>query len=84
MKKKAVGIGYDKEKDNVPKVIAKGEGRLAEEIIKVAKENGIYIKEDRNLLEILYKLDISQEIPEELYEIIAEIFIYVYKADEEV
>ncbi|BDU51090.1 EscU/YscU/HrcU family type III secretion system export apparatus switch protein [Haliovirga abyssi] len=83
MKKKAVGLVYDKENDNSPKVITKGEGYLAEKIIEIAKENGIYIKEDKSLVEILSKLDISEEIPEELYEIIAEIFLYVYSIEKE-
>lgn len=81
MIKKAIGIGYEKGKDQAPKVVTKGEGPLAEKIIEIANEYGIYIKEDKSLAEILYKLDVSQEIPEELYNVIAEIFLYLYKAD---
>ena len=80
--KKAIGIRYKEEKDKVPKIIAKGQGKLAEKIIKIAEENGIHIKKDKNLLEILYKMDIAEEIPEELYEVLAEILTYVYRLDE--
>ncbi len=81
MKKKAVGLKYKKDEDKAPKIIAKGEGELAERIIKIAEENGIYIKEDKALVEILEKLNIYEEIPEELYGIIAEILLYVYEIE---
>ncbi|OQY08193.1 MAG: flagellar biosynthesis protein FlhB [Fusobacteriia bacterium 4572_132] len=80
--KKAVGIRYKEEKDNAPKIIAKGQGKVAEKIIEIAEENGINIKKDKNLLEILYKMDIAEEIPEELYEVMAEILTYIYRLDE--
>ena len=82
--KKAVGLGYEKGKDSAPKLITKGEGLLAEKIIEIANEHGIFVKEDKTLAEILYKLDISQEIPEELYNVIAEIFLYVYNVDKKI
>lgn len=84
MRKKAIGIGYNKDKDSSPKLIAKGEGFTAERIIEIAKEYGIYIKEDASLLEILYKLDLNDEIPSELYSVIAEIFKYVYELEKRV
>jgi flagellar biosynthesis protein len=82
--KKAVGLGYNKNEDNAPKVIAKGVGTVAERIIEKAIEHGVYIKEDKSLVEILEKFDMYQEIPEELYEIIAEIFTYVYNTEKKV
>ncbi len=77
--KKAIALKYDKEKDNAPKVVGKGKGITAEKIIQVAEENGIYIKEDPELLEILSTLDFYEEIPEELYKAVAEILVFVYK-----
>ena len=82
--KKAVGLRYNKNEDNAPKVIAKGVGTVAERIIEKAIEHGVYIKEDKSLVEILEKFDMYQEIPEELYEIIAEIFTYVYNTEKKV
>ena len=82
--KKVVGLGYNKNEDNAPKVIAKGVGTVAERIIEKAIEHGVYIKEDKSLVEILEKFDMYQEIPEELYEIIAEIFTYVYNTEKKV
>lgn len=82
--KKAVGLGYNKNEDSAPKVVAKGVGTVAERIIEKAIEHGVYIKEDSSLVEILEKFDMYQEIPEELYEIIAEIFTYVYNTEKKV
>ena len=78
--KKAVALGYNKEKDGAPKVLASGQGVIAENIIAAAKENNIPIKEDKDLIEILSKIDINQEIPPNLYRAIAEIFSFLYRA----
>ncbi len=78
-RKKAVALKYEALKDTAPKVVAKGEGKIAEKIIKVAKEHGIPIKQDKELVELLSKLDIGEEIPIELYEVVARIFAYIYK-----
>ncbi|MCA1927084.1 MAG: EscU/YscU/HrcU family type III secretion system export apparatus switch protein [Calditerrivibrio sp.] len=79
MNKKATALRYDVEKDKAPKVVAKGRGIIAEKILEKAKEYNVTIKEDPDLLEALYKLDISQEIPETLYKAVAEILTEVYK-----
>ena len=76
---KAVALKYEKFKDNAPIVVAKGGGKVAEKIIEIARQNNIPIKEDPDLIELLYKLDIYDEIPEELYKVVAEIFSYIYK-----
>lgn len=81
MKKKAVGLKYNRNEDKAPKIIAKGEGKTAERIIEIAEKYGIYVKEDKALVEILSKLDLYQEIPEELYGIIAEVLMYVYNLE---
>ncbi len=77
-KQKAVALGYDIEKDQAPKVLAKGEGEIAKQIIKVAKEHGIEIREDANLVEILSALELDDFIPLEAYTAVAEILRYLY------
>ena len=75
----AVVIKYQQEdKSAAPKVIAKGFDSLAEEIIAVAKENGVLIHEDPYLSEFLTTLDLGQEIPEQLYYVIAELIAFSY------
>jgi len=76
--KKAVALKYEREKDNAPKVVAKGKGVIAEKIIQTAKEHGVYIKEDKYLVEMLSNLELYEEIPEELYKVVAKIFIFLY------
>lgn len=78
-KEKAVALKYERGKDPAPKVTAKGRGAVAERILAIARENNIPIKQDKTLLEALYKLDINEEIPEELYRVIAEILAFVYR-----
>jgi len=77
--KKAVALKYEAKKNNAPKLVAKGQGKIAEKIIEIAKEYGITIKEDKELVEMLSKLDIGDEIPPHLYEVVAKIFAYVYR-----
>lgn len=74
--KSAVGLKY--EKGNAPTVVAKGFGDLADEIINLAKESGVLIHEDPQLSEFLARLDLGQEIPEELYHVIAELIAFSY------
>ena len=75
---KAVALKYDIEKDNAPKVTAKGKGETASNIIKIAKENNIPIKKDEDLIELLSQIDIDKEIPSSMYRAVAEIFSFIY------
>ncbi len=77
--KKAVALRYDKDKDKAPRVVAKGLKRIAEKIIEVAEKEGIPVKEDDDLVELLIRLELFEEIPPELYMAIAEVFAYVYR-----
>ena len=76
---KAAALKYNKIVDNAPKLIAKGQGNIAKEIIKRAKDHNIYIKEDSDLIEVLYALDINEEIPESLYRVIAQLLTEIYE-----
>lgn len=80
---KAAAIRYRHRKDLVPKVIAKGSGKIAEMIIQIADENNIPIKDDPYLVEALSKLDLYEDIPPELYRAVAEILVFVYKMTQE-
>ena len=76
--KSAVGLKYKDGDKSAPKVVAKGFGDLADEIIAVAKENGVLVHEDPYLSELLNRLDLGQEIPEQLYYVIAELIAFSY------
>ena len=75
--KTAVALGYDPNEDGAPKVIASGKGALAEKIIEQAKENKIPVHEDDKLADTLSRLEIGEMIPPELYEVVAEIRVFV-------
>lgn len=81
LNQKAVALRYDQEVDQAPVVVAKGKGYLAENIINTANQSGIPIKEDNDLINYLMSLDLYEEIPPELYPIIAEILAFIYRVD---
>ncbi|MCC6797348.1 MAG: EscU/YscU/HrcU family type III secretion system export apparatus switch protein [Candidatus Hydrogenedentes bacterium] len=78
VKRRAVAIKYSAESDAAPRVVAKGDRLLAERIIAIAKENGVPIHEDPDLVSILAALDVDREIPEALYRAVAEVLAFVY------
>ena len=79
--KTAVALAYDPNEDGAPKVIASGKGALAEKIIEQAQENKIPVHEDDKLAETLSRLEIGEMIPPELYEVVAEILVFVDAMD---
>lgn len=78
-RKKAAAIGYDSKKDKAPKLLAKGSGAIAEKIIEKAKEHNIHIKEDKDLVEVLGTLELHEEIPENMYKVVAELLAEIYR-----
>lgn len=82
--KKAVALRYDHEQDAVPRVVASGQGRAAERILQAARDYGIEVYEDPDLIEILSKLQVDQYIPEKLFLAVAEVMAYVYRVNNRV
>lgn len=78
--KQAIALEYNPQED-APKVIASGRGALAERIIDRARENDIPIHRDDKLADTLSRLEIGDMIPPELYEVVAEILIFVDSMD---
>jgi flagellar biosynthesis protein len=77
-KNQAVALKYKPTSDNAPRVVAKGRGKTAERIIEIARDHNIYIHNDPDLIEILSHLDLNEEIPPELYVVVAELLAFVY------
>lgn len=77
--KKAVALKYDQDTNSAPEITAKGSGEIAKQIISIAEKNNIPIKKDEDLVELLSKLELNEEIPPNLYKAIAEIFKFVYE-----
>lgn len=76
--KKAVALRFDKEKESAPRVIASGKGESAENIIKVAALHNLPIEKNEDLVEILSKVELNKEVPENLYKAVAEVFVFIY------
>ncbi|MDH5358404.1 MAG: EscU/YscU/HrcU family type III secretion system export apparatus switch protein [Gammaproteobacteria bacterium] len=73
---RAVALKYDGE--NAPTVTASGEGSIAEEIIRIAREHGVPLREDAMMAALLSELELGEEIPPILYRVIAEVIAYAY------
>lgn len=74
----AIAIKYDKEQNSAPKVVAKGMNVRADKIKEIARKAGIPVMRNVALAHALNKLEIGDEIPEELYDAVAEVLNYVY------
>jgi len=81
--REAAAIKYDAESDGAPYVVAYGQGLLAENMIAEAKQNDVHVIEDAELSHTLGKLGIGKEIPEELYEVVAEVLALICRLDNE-
>lgn len=80
-KKKAVALRYRDGEDSAPRVVAKGEGLVADKIREVAKEAGVPLYEDDALVEVLAQIELDREVPPELYQAVAEVMSWVYRAN---
>lgn len=81
--KSVVSLQYKKGINTAPKVTAKGQGWVAEKIIKMARENNIPIREDKDLLNLLSEIDVGKEVPESLYKVVAELLAWVYQLNKD-
>ena len=81
MKRKAVALKYDPQKNGAPVVVASGMGYLAERITETAMEAGVPVYEDDSLATILTQLKLGASIPVELYQAIVEIYVYFLNFD---
>ena len=82
--RRAVAISYDPAQRDVPVVTAVGEGLVADEIIRRAREAGVTVTEDPALATVLSQIDVGTMIPEELYTVVAEVLAYVYRLEERI
>ncbi len=80
-RRKAAALKYRDGEDAAPRLVARGSGAVAEKIIEIARANGIYIREDRMMVEALSILDLYEEIPPELYRAVAEILAFLYQLE---
>lgn len=80
----ATALKYNIDQDDAPKLIGKGKGKVADKILETAKENNIPIYKDDKLAKQLEQLELGKEIPQELYEAVAEILIFISDIDSKI
>ena len=79
-RKSAVALTYS-QTDAAPRVVAKGRGAIAEQIIQRAKEHGVYVHESPELVSLLLQVDLDQRIPPQLYVAVAELLAWLYRLE---
>jgi flagellar biosynthesis protein len=72
---------YQQELDHAPRVLAKGQGEVADRIIALARQHGIPLHEDKDLVRLLGVLEIDAEVPPTLYRALAEVLAHLYRAN---
>lgn len=77
-RRQAVALAYH-DGDDAPRVLAKGYGDMAERILAEAKRQGIYVHDAPELVSLLMGLDLDERIPPMLYQVIAELLVWVYE-----
>jgi flagellar biosynthesis protein len=82
-RKKALALRYDSDYA-APEIVAKGAGLTAERIIAAAREYEVPRYEDPVLARLLWDLELGAEIPEELFEAVAEVLVFIYRAEKDV
>ncbi len=81
-RKEAVAIRYDDKKDKAPRVVAKGAGFIADQIVAAAKKHTVPVFQNRTLTAMLMAVELDREIPPDLYKAVAEVLAHVYRLDQ--
>jgi flagellar biosynthesis protein len=79
--RRAVALAYDPATGGAPKVVAKGKGRTAAQILDLAAKNGVPVRRDPALVQVLSRLNLDQEIPPELYRAVAAILAFLNRVN---
>lgn len=77
----AVALDWDGADDSAPRITASGRGYLAERILQLAFANGVRVRQDADLAQVLAALEVDSEIPLEAFAAVAEVLAYVYQAN---
>jgi len=81
LRQRAVALRYDPNEDIAPKILAKGAGIVAEKILESAMDADIHVHQDAAMVEDLTRLDIGDNIPPELYDVIAQVLVFISDLD---
>ena len=81
--RKAVGLRHDADSGSAPRVVAKGRGELAERLLAIARENGVPVRHDPDLMQMLSAVEVGEEIPEQVYDAVAQLIGFLYRLNTE-
>lgn len=79
----AVGLRYDPEREGAPRVVARGRGDVARRILEIAEEHGVLVRHDPDLLQLLAGARLGDEVPQELYAVVAEVIAFLWRVNED-
>ena len=77
----AVAIRYDRDRENAPRVVAKGKGFVAEQLLMIARRHAVPVYQNQTVTQLLMAVELDREIPPELYQAVANVLAYVYRMD---
>ena len=77
----AVAIRYDRDRENAPRVVAKGKGFVAEQLLMIARRHAVPVYQNQSVTQLLMAVELDREIPPELYQAVANVLAYVYRMD---
>lgn len=79
---RAAAIRYNPERNGAPRIVGIGQGEVARAMIQTAQDNNVAIVENPSLCDVLGSMNIGDEIPEELYDVVAEILVFISRMDD--
>ena len=77
----AVALRYDKGREDAPRVVAKGRGFVAQQLLSIAKRHSVPVYQNQTVTQLLMAVELDREIPPELYQAVANVLAYVYRLD---
>lgn len=77
----AVALRYDKGREDAPRVVAKGRGFVAQQLLAVAKRHAVPVYQNQSVTQLLMAVELDREIPPDLYQVVANVLAYVYRLD---
>ena len=77
----AVAIRYDRERENAPRVVAKGKGYVAEQLLAIARRHAVPVYQNQTVTQLLMAVELDREIPPELYQAVAHVLAYVSRME---
>lgn len=80
--REAAALKYNAQSDSAPYVVALGKGHVADRMIETAQESGVQVVQDQKLSKVLQQLSVGDEIPESLYQVVAEVLVFISSIDE--